>query len=298
MVSAPCARSRARSSSLARPLSPGLAAPPRSPSRAGRCALGAAQRGWGAEAAPGHIEAAPRAPRSPQTRRRLRVAAAGPGGPGRAVWAAAAAAAAWTGDRAGPGGGGRVQAESWGLRSPREVGAGGRGGLAPPPPAPPPPSSSSPSLSLRHQQVGLGAAAAAAQSSAGGRTEAAGSRDASPRSLPRDAREAERARRGRARSHPPRPGRPACEARPARQVPNWHRAAGAEPTPLRRGRHFLPPQTQTGGSSGLVNDLDEVGGSVLPSSPSSSSPLSPALAVAPSPELRLRSQGFANFALN
>lgn len=247
MVSAPCARSRARSSSLARPLSPGLAAPPRSPSRAGRGALGAAQRGWGAEAAPGHIEAAPRAPRSPQTRGRLPVAAAGPGGPGRAGLPGLQQRPPRRGRQA-------VRGRGRGPRAGRELGTaepppgGGRRReewARAAPPAPPPPSSS-PSLSLCRQQVGLvaAAAAAAAQSSAGGRTEAAGSPGACRRSLPRDARVAERARRGRARSHPPRLGRPACEARPARQVPSWHRAAGAEPTPLRRGRHSSLPKPQ------------------------------------------------------
>lgn len=242
MVSAPCARSRARSSS-----SPGLAAPPRSPSRAGRGALGAVHRGWGAEAAPGRIEAAPRAPRSSQTRRRLRVAAAGPGR------AEGAAAAVWPGGRAG--GGGRLQAESRDCGAPgRWVWAarvGSRRRLRPllllllPLPCllaasrwdsePPPPHKALPAAGLRLR---------APRTPGGG---------ASPETRARLSGHG-----GGARAHTLRaPG-----GRPARYRA-WRRAEATELAPL------LPPQTQTGGSTGLGNDLAEVGGSVLPFSPSS-----------------------------
>nr|XP_060162940.1 putative uncharacterized protein WWC2-AS2 [Globicephala melas] len=213
MVSAPCARSRARSSSPAGSPSPGAGrASPRLPTRPPEPA--AALSGlfsWAG--APRRLPGASRRRRAPRARLKL---AGGSGWlrPGRAGRAGRkglqprrrpCGREAWP----GRGRGARTGLEQ-GLRSPREVGADGWSGLAPPPLSPSPPPSS-PSLSLRRQQVGLGAAAAAAQSSAGGRTEAAGSPGAWWRSLPRDAREAERARRGRARSHPPRPGRPACQ---------------------------------------------------------------------------------------
>lgn len=57
----------------------------------------------------------------------------------------------------------------------------------------------------------------------------------------------------------------------------------------------LPSPNPTGRSTGLGDDLEGVEGSVLPSSPSSS-PLSPALLSPPPPKSRLCSYGFSEFA--
>lgn len=101
---------------------------------------------------------------------------------------------------------------------------------------------------------------------------------------------------GRARSHPPRPGRrPARLARPARYG-GWHPAAAAEPSPAPPGP---PAPSRTGRSGGFGDDLDEAGGSVLPSSPSFLPlPTAPRPACRPLPQVETRSSGFANFALN
>lgn len=102
---------------------------------------------------------------------------------------------------------------------------------------------------------------------------------------------------GRARSHPPRPDRrPARRAWPARYRA-WHPAAAAEPSPAPPGP---PAPSRTGRSGGFGDDLDEAGGSVLPSSPSFSplTPTPPSPARRPLPQVETRSSGFANFALN
>lgn len=100
---------------------------------------------------------------------------------------------------------------------------------------------------------------------------------------------------GRARSHPPRPDRrPARRARPARYRA-WHPAAAAEPSLAPPGP---PAPSPTGRSGGFGDDLDEAGGSVLPSSPSFSPLPLPSPARRPLPQVETRSSGFANFALN
>ncbi|MEJ1277245.1 hypothetical protein NN561_008158 [Cricetulus griseus] len=196
---------------------PGLAAPPGSRPPAGRNTPGAAQRGWGAEATPRHIEATPSAPlpasKSPELPGVAVVVAGDRAGPRgtraeregqkgglqprwRGVAARPGDRSRPVQDRRAPGGGRR-----------RELRAGAaslRSSSSPP---------SSPSSSLRRQQVGL-TAAAAAQSSSGRAGPSCGLPGRqSPEPLPRDAREAGRARRG-ARAHTL--SRPARLAWPAR----------------------------------------------------------------------------------
>ena len=122
MVSAPCARSRARSSSPARSLSPGAGrASPRLPTRPpGPAAALSGLFSWAG--APRRLPGALRRRRAPRARLKL---AGGSGWlrPGRAEGAAAAAAAVWPGGLAGPGAGGAYRPRAGAAEPP----GGGRG---------------------------------------------------------------------------------------------------------------------------------------------------------------------------
>lgn len=221
----------------------GLAAPPGSRPPAGRNTPGAAQRGWGAEATPRHMEPTPSAPL---------LASKSPELPGVAVAVAGGRARprATRAEREGReegvcSRGGAVWPRGRGTRAgrcrtaePPEVGAGGSSGLAPPRSAPPPPRLllplPRPSAASRWDSE----PPRPHKAPQGGRDRAAGSRGACRRSLSPETR-ARLGEHGGARAlTPSTPRPPACEARPARQVRRLapRRGCGALARPSRASR--------------------------------------------------------------